>query len=218
MRLLEHFVESNRGAIRRYVSSNSERLKASDELWGYAGYALNVDDKIRDAEAWMSDWRTRKEPPTWVLWNYSNVLRRLGREAEAAEIHAYVIGTATGEMIHLHLMMSALDDLHAGDYAAAEEKFDQLNTNVFDEWDLFFFFLLREGLEIHRLAADGQHREAAEAGAALIANASSSNLWYKDKIRSKALRKSLKAASRDIPGIWFRIRMQITLLISQATF
>ncbi|HVE58391.1 MAG TPA: hypothetical protein VNB22_16280, partial [Pyrinomonadaceae bacterium] len=194
IKYLELLLQEDSQVVRRFIQDNYQKLKQNDAVWASTGYVLNAAQDFRQGFEWFADWEQRKNLQPWIFWNYAIVLRRLNKHAEALRIHQEAANLPDDGTGSLHLMMLGLEDVHAGNYASAEQYYAQTNPQIMEEWDRFFYFLLETGIEIKRLAESGEAKESRKMTNNLVNTILSvPNLW-KDNIKRNAFNKSLKAA------------------------
>lgn len=192
---LDILLQTDRSALGDFIKKNYQKLKQNDDVWASTGYVLNASQRAKEGAEWFADWRQRKKVEPWMLWNYSIVLRRLEKNAEALEINQAALELPeTDETVSLHLMMLGLEEVYAGNYEAATHFYRQVNPQVMDEWDRFFHFLLEKCVEIYQLQAEGNAKQARRlTGEMVTAVIQVPDLW-RDNIKRGAFRRSLKAA------------------------
>lgn len=63
-----------------------ELLRASNQSWGSAAYALSHLGLSRFLVRWMADWRTREQPEPWMLYYLAGALFELKRDEAALAV------------------------------------------------------------------------------------------------------------------------------------
>jgi cellulose synthase operon protein C len=216
IRYLEILLDSDPQVLSRFIKQNYRKLKRNDDVWASTGYLLNASADHRTALEWFADWEQREKVESWMLWNYALVLRRFQKDAEAGRVHRAAVEMASDETVNLHLMMLGLDAVHAGDYVSASRHHAQVNPQVMEEWDRFFFFLLEKGLEIRALSTGGQTAEAAKVTENLVNDCLYTTGFWTDKIKAAAFERSLSAALALQEGFWLKTKLRLRVLKSKA--
>ena len=190
----EILLKNNPDALRPFFEKNYQSLKQNDDVWASTGYALNAAREFEKGAEWFSDWKKREKVQPWMLWNYTIILRRLGRDEEAHRIHREALKLPDDHTVNLHLMMLGLSDIHTGKYESAEQFYAQINPQIMEDWDRYFYFLLETGLHVHRAAASGEMKESKETTVKLVKVSLENQGLWKDNIKHENFNKSLKAA------------------------
>lgn len=204
IKFLDILLREKPKSLRSFIKKNHETLRQNDDVWAYVGYVLNATHEFKKAEEWFSDWENRKKIEPWMLWNYSIVLRRLKKTAEANHINRQALIIKPDDTVNLHLTMLGLDELHAGDYETAGQFYGQVNPQVMTDWDRFFYFLLETDLEIFRHAAGGNLPEARELTKNLTAVYLGAPDLRHDNIARDNFKRSLDAALDQCQSGWLK--------------
>ncbi|HEY8562003.1 MAG TPA: C39 family peptidase [Pyrinomonadaceae bacterium] len=213
---MELLLASDLIGLHKFIQKNRRSLKENHDAWAATGYILNASGEFKDGAEWFADWRQRAGVEPWMLWNYSIILRRLKKEAEARAVHeAAAQMPGNDETVSLHLMMLGLEALHAGDYETAARRRAQIAAQVMDEWDGFFYFLLEKGLEIQRLHAAGDAQAARAATKEMVKNALSVPDIWTDNIKSAAFDRSLGAALEVNQSLALTLALRGRALVSR---
>jgi len=215
IKYLEMLLQSDAQTALRFIKDNYQKLKQNDAVWASTGYVLNAALDFKQGFEWFSDWEQREKIEPWILWNYAIVLRRLEKDAEARRVHQAALNLPYDETVNLHLMMLGLEEVHAGNYQSAEQFYAQINPQIMEEWDRFFYFLLETGLEIKRLSENG---ETSEEMIKQLVNVSLSvpTLW-RDNIMRKSFNQSLKSAFALNQSSWLKFVLRLRIFFSRLT-
>jgi tetratricopeptide (TPR) repeat protein len=95
--------------VHSLVRRHGKLLATNDQAWGVVGYAFQTLGEPRRVVRWMSDWRERKNAAAWALLNMNLSLRRLGRNAEAAEVTQHALTLNADRSLPKHLLWRAAD-------------------------------------------------------------------------------------------------------------
>ncbi|HMS42903.1 MAG TPA: tetratricopeptide repeat protein, partial [Pyrinomonadaceae bacterium] len=183
----EFLFQNDPHTLRRFIKNNYQKLKQSNETWASTGYVFNAAKEYEKNLEWFSDWEKRENLQPWMLWNYAIVLRALNNDAEARRIHAEALKLPSDDSISSHLMMLGLEEVHAGNYESAEQFYAQINPQIMPEWDRFFYFLLENGLSIHRLFIAGETKQSEKTTEDMVNECLyMPNIW-KDNIKERLL-------------------------------
>lgn len=213
---LEILLESDRKKLNKFIRENYEKLKISDGVWSSTGYALYATDQTDEGLKWFADWRTRQNVEPWALWNYSLLLKSLRRDAETRELHeTALILPQSDDTVNLHLMMLALDEVYAENYESAQNLFAQINPQVMQTWDKFFYFLLERNLEIYRLYHEGKTDDAQFETEYLANECLSIPNSQTDIVMSVYFERSLKAALALSRSGMFKLKMRSRAFLSR---
>jgi tetratricopeptide (TPR) repeat protein len=86
--LLDAIGSQTRGDLAAKIHATYAATFARDDtLWGMMGYAFSSSTRWRQAEAWLADYRKRKDLRAWMLMNLAMAYWHTGRTAAAAEVH-----------------------------------------------------------------------------------------------------------------------------------
>lgn len=119
-RLLEFIGVAGEGAVLdRFLSTSRDWARQDDITWAYVGYAYRTSDRSAEAVKWMSDWQKREALP-WMLATYAIALRTIGREADAAKIHAHALKLPEEDTTDCHRTWVGFDAARAGQIDAAQ--------------------------------------------------------------------------------------------------
>ena len=75
----------------RLLKQHREWLKKDVEGWGKVGYVLTSAGRAGPTIAWLSDWKSRPNAESWMLYNLVLMLHRKGRYEEGREIIRHAV-------------------------------------------------------------------------------------------------------------------------------
>lgn len=200
--------------VESFIDENEAALKTSDNTWASVGYALIAAKNYEKCNQWFNDWENREKIEPWMLWNYSNSLRYTGDTETAHRVSQKALELKTpDDSINLHLTMLGADELHNGNYAAAEQIFRQINPSTMTDWEVYFYHLLKYGLGIKNTAS----ADAANEVDVLLKEITNyclkqPNLW-KDRIQKhyfeRSFRQNLALSKSGLTKIFFPVKVKL---------
>ena len=111
--------KAGRQALRQFIASRREALRANTRLWGTVGYVLQSIRDYPHAADWLADWQHRPDAEGWMLVNLAEALRAMNRDAEAEAVTARGFEISRNEPRAIHGLWRAADALRAGDPAGS---------------------------------------------------------------------------------------------------
>lgn len=208
--LLKEFKTSE---IESFIKQNEAALKSNDDAWASTGYALISIKKYERCAAWFADWDKREKIEPWMLYNYSNALRYIGENGKARFVSQKALEIKPDDSVNVHLTLLGIDEMHAGNYAAAEQIFRQVNPSSFPEWEIFFYNLLRYGLDIKNAADSNAQSETDFLIKEITTYCLSQPKLWKDRIQKDYFEKSFEQILNLSQSAWlkFSLRAKVKL-------
>jgi hypothetical protein len=213
------FMELMLGAKRHsnlsaFIKQNRAELGKTDEIWGLTGYALVTVNDLKQAPAWFSGWEKRERVMPWMVWNYSLMLRNIGKIKEATDINRAALNLETDDSINQHMTMLALEEIYAKNYQTAADIFGRINPAVLDGWNSYFYFLLELGLEIYGKASTVPPGNADESVKQMVNLSLAQINLRNDGIMRENFKRSVKAALGLTQNLWLKIWLRIRIFFA----
>lgn len=210
----ELLLKQNKNAeIESFIEQNEAALGSNDAAWASTGYALISSDKFEKCVRWFDGWEKRENIEPWMLYNFSNSLRYTGENDKAHFISQKALELKPDYTVNFHLTILGVEELHAGNYAAAEHIFRQINPSDLSDWEFYFYNLLRCGLDIKN-AADANAQVDVDFLIKEITTycLSQPTLW-KDRVQKDYFEKSLEQNLNLSQSAWlkFSLRAKVQL-------
>ena len=123
--------------LRWFLWRNQDWLRKNTRCWGSVGYVLNHLHWFKYLLRWLADWRQRNDLEPWILKNLVEGLRRVGRDAEAAEAGRRALALPPDQSHAGHRLWLAADACCQGRIDAARELLQQVEGTNFRPEDKF---------------------------------------------------------------------------------
>jgi tetratricopeptide (TPR) repeat protein len=142
--------------VHKLIRKHREVLKRDPESWHAVGYALLTLGQLDDVTKWMSDWPQRGQSTTQLaLINLVMSLRRLGRDAEAAEVTQHALTLRPDHTYPRHAIWRAVDMTNQ---LFPHDAAKMLESVQFDQLEPYYRALYRM-VSIQALASEGITRD-----------------------------------------------------------
>ena len=210
-RFMEWLIGVNPSAVRKFIDQNSEKLASETESWGAVGHQLtNMNEESR-MDSWFANWRARENVMPWMLWNYSLLLRRNGRAAEADRINSAALALRYDDTINLHMSILGLAEFNRQNFTEASAIFSNINPGPMTDWDRFFYDTLNEAI----WAYDRIQASAIDDAKALIDSMVDRILIFDPKNNDLIVRDLARAAVSVLLGMigdkWYSFRKKLKM-------
>ena len=183
------------GPINRYLDEYKNALQEDAQTWGSIGVVFLEVSNFQGTLDWMSDWPSRSDVAPWMLWNYVLALRYLNRDAEAYEVGKLALLHPVDHVTNAHRLMLTLDETLAGDIAAADARFGELDFSALRDWDRFLYAIVSVILDFHR-----SRTEKKDAGSKAIERlmhiAKETPFFWGDRLLIRTHRRSVLSIAR----------------------
>jgi tetratricopeptide (TPR) repeat protein len=192
------------GAVRLFIKARADRLRTNARTWGSAGYALHTIRDYRAVVAWMPDWN-RKDAEGWMLVNYAEALRAMGKDELAKVVNQKGLSLSRGGVPRgIHSLWVAADTLLAGQLSAVQKFLDEPAVRSLGVSYQFMRELIAATLSVLRAPrprmAFPQARDGIRKAAAMYPD------LMKDREQFLFRRKCLRAMAASKIGLLNRIR------------
>lgn len=201
--------------VHKYLPEHEEALREDSPTWATIGAIFLEIGAFQAAVDWMSDWRSRSDLAPWMLWNYTLALRHLKRDADAYEVGKQALLLRDDVLSGNHKLMLSLDEILAGDIAAADTLFEELDISGYGEWRAFLYAVLSELIGFHRSLPD-KKGESAAVTRRLVRLAKESSFFWRDSLLIRLHRRAILSIARADGSIVARARAIGRLLYLKA--
>lgn len=139
-KFLEEAAEAGHQArLDRCIADNRNEFREDTILWTAVGRAYNTSGRHDEAEAWMSDWKTRDVTPVALL-TVANTYWQKQQPDLAIEVNEYAVrSVAPDSASEVHFLMIALYHTLFADLQLAVESLGMINTSNLNGLQALFY-------------------------------------------------------------------------------
>jgi hypothetical protein len=114
----------------RLLRSHRVWLAGDLEGWGKVGYVLTCIGRPKPAVAWLSDWKSRPNAESWMLYNLIIMLQRLKHYDETREVIRHAVGLRHEENLYaIFRLWAAFEEALGWNNAVAEQHLTTLSQD-----------------------------------------------------------------------------------------